>query len=251
MADVELVVFLFSHFCEKARWALDLKGVAYRQRVLLPGLHIPVAKRLTGGTTVPILIMDGQARGESSEIIAWLDRAHPEARLIPDDPEARARALDLQRRFDADIGPHLRRAAYGGVLDDTAYMMETFGVRQPRARMALYRAAFPVTRRVMCRAMRVYPDEVEASKRALRAAMDALEASLQPSGYLVGDTFTVADLAGAALLSPLIDPELLHHVSPATKPAAWQAWADTLRGHGALDWAEGMYRAHRGASREV
>ncbi len=40
---IEFYQFPFSHFCEKARWALDYKGVAYRTVNYLPVFHfIPV-----------------------------------------------------------------------------------------------------------------------------------------------------------------------------------------------------------------
>ncbi|MCA9686256.1 MAG: glutathione S-transferase N-terminal domain-containing protein, partial [Myxococcales bacterium] len=46
--SLELVQFAFSHYNEKARWALDYKGLAHRRRSLLPGPHVPVVKLLTG-----------------------------------------------------------------------------------------------------------------------------------------------------------------------------------------------------------
>ena len=36
--------------------------------------------------------------------------------------------------------------------------------------------------------------------------MDKLEADLQPSGYLVGERFSVADLTAASLFTPLVAP---------------------------------------------
>ena len=36
----ELYDFTFSHYSEKARWALDFKGVPYTPRHLLPGFHM-------------------------------------------------------------------------------------------------------------------------------------------------------------------------------------------------------------------
>ena len=33
--------FTFSHFAEKARWALDFKGVPHVRRALVPGLGLP------------------------------------------------------------------------------------------------------------------------------------------------------------------------------------------------------------------
>jgi glutathione S-transferase len=34
---ITLYQFQFSHYCEKARWALDYKGLAYAPKNLLPG----------------------------------------------------------------------------------------------------------------------------------------------------------------------------------------------------------------------
>jgi glutathione S-transferase len=38
-------------------------------------------------------------------------------------------------------------------------------------------------------------------------ALDRITVELQPSGYLVGDRFTVADLTAPALFSPLVMPK--------------------------------------------
>ena len=56
MATPELFHFQFSHYNEKARWALDLKGVSHERVSLLPGPHAPRMKRLTGRTQTPVLV---------------------------------------------------------------------------------------------------------------------------------------------------------------------------------------------------
>ena len=47
---------------------------------------------------------------------------------------------------------------------------------------------------------------------------DKVEAELQPSGYLVGDRFSVADLTAAALLFPLVRPPETPHLIPPPLP---------------------------------
>ena len=42
---LRLYTFQVSHFAEKARWALDWKGVEYEERRLLPGPHLAVTLR--------------------------------------------------------------------------------------------------------------------------------------------------------------------------------------------------------------
>ena len=47
MAGITLYQFPASHYNEKVRWALDLKGVPHDRVSLLPGPHAPRMKRLT------------------------------------------------------------------------------------------------------------------------------------------------------------------------------------------------------------
>ena len=46
MTERILYQFPISHYCEKARWQLDHKGLAYRTRNLLPGLQIRTVSSL-------------------------------------------------------------------------------------------------------------------------------------------------------------------------------------------------------------
>jgi glutathione S-transferase len=60
-----------SHFNEKARWALDFKGIAHRRQVLGPD-YLVRAWRATGQGKLPILFLDGGAISDSTRIIAAL-----------------------------------------------------------------------------------------------------------------------------------------------------------------------------------
>src|SRR5215213_6621475 len=88
-----------SHYNEKVRWALDYKGVPHVRRAVLPGRHQALAKKLSGTPTLPVLILDGQAIGDSTRIITALEQRHPQPPLYPADPEERLRALELEDFF--------------------------------------------------------------------------------------------------------------------------------------------------------
>jgi glutathione S-transferase len=84
---LRLVTIPISHYCEKARWALERAGLAYREERHVQGLHRIAARLAGGGRTVPVLVTLEGALGESEEILRWVEERTPrERRLFPDDP---------------------------------------------------------------------------------------------------------------------------------------------------------------------
>src|SRR5436190_5212333 len=206
-----------SHYVEKVRWALDYKRVPHVRRTLLPGLHVAKARRLTGDTsTTPVLTIAGRSIGESTRSIAAIEERWPEPPLYPEDPAQRRRALELEQFFDEELGPHIRRAFYHELLPSPELVVPLFTQGRPRAARAL-RAGFPVLRVAMRHRFEIRAEVAQHSRAKVVAAIDRLEREISPSGYLVGDSFTVADLAAAALLYPVArPPEFRMRSSPTT-----------------------------------
>ena len=71
-----------SHYSEKARWALDYKRIPHTRRWPPGGFHPVVTFILTRGKhqTVPVLVMDGEGIGDSTEIIRRLEERFPSRR---------------------------------------------------------------------------------------------------------------------------------------------------------------------------
>jgi glutathione S-transferase len=70
-----LITIPISHFCEKARWALERTGVPYRERAHLQVLHRFAVRRAGGAGTAPVLIWDGRVLADSADILdaaRWL-----------------------------------------------------------------------------------------------------------------------------------------------------------------------------------
>ena len=55
-----------------------------------------------------MLQLDGQTIGDSTAIIAALERIHPEPSLYPGDPAERLWVLELEEFFDEELGPAIR-----------------------------------------------------------------------------------------------------------------------------------------------
>ena len=112
-----LITIPISHYCEKARWALDRAGIAHREEPHVQFVHIAAALRAGGGRTVPVLVPgDGPVLRQSWEILRWADARTPaDRRLHPTGAEG-VRAAELEARFDAGLGPDGRLWMYHGTL---------------------------------------------------------------------------------------------------------------------------------------
>jgi glutathione S-transferase len=243
--------FRFSHFNEKARWALDHKRVPHVRRSLLPGFHMPRLLWMTRQKQVPVLVVDGRATNDSTRIIALLERLWPEPALYPADDALRRRALALEEHFDEELGPHIRRALFHDVLPHTEAAVAIMTVGCGGGSRLLYRALFPVIRRLMQMDMRIDEAGARLGREKILAALDRIEAELQPSGYLAGDRFSVADLTAAALLSPLVLPREFPYRPAVALPDPARSFREALAGRPAFRWVEEIYRRHRGTSAEV
>jgi glutathione S-transferase len=240
-----------SHYNEKARWALDYKGVPHRRKAVFAGTQEKVARKVSGGATVPILVLDGRAIGDSTDIIAALEERHPDPPLYPTDPEALRQALELEDFFDEQLGPHIRLLILHLTMADPKVMMGGFMPDLRGARRLAMRAVFPAVRQQIIKGFGINQRSVEHAWDQVRLVGERFQRTVRPSGYLVGEEFTVADLTLAALSSPAATPPEFpypqpQHTSPLAEPLR-EAFSD----YGLLDWTREIYARHRPRSAEV
>ena len=55
MSQHRLITIAISHYCEKARWALDRAGITYVESAHVPLAHL-VFTKAAGGSSTPILV---------------------------------------------------------------------------------------------------------------------------------------------------------------------------------------------------
>jgi len=238
-----------SHYSEKVRWALDHKQIEHSRRaVAIPGAHIPAALWMTRGAqmTFPVIELDGQRIGDSTAIIAALEDRFPDPPLYPADPEERHRALELEDFFDEELGPHIRLLAFHELGNDRerfeALVRRT--APEPLARRSgagvIYARAFTGLRFGVRS-----PEAAERARVKVLAALDRLEDELGEDEYLVGDSFSVADLTAASLFYPLVVPE--EGPLPADEPApeGLERFRAPLEERRGFKWVEQTFRRHR------
>jgi glutathione S-transferase len=240
-----------SHYNEKARWALDYKNVPHVRRAAVAGRHRKIAKELTGGNTLPVLILDGEAIGDSTRIIEALERRFPEPPLYPGDPDQRRRALELEDFFDEGLGAYVRLLVIHHMLPDGDLFLGAFLPDLRGFRRLAARAAFPRLRPRLAASFEIDDGTVARAYEKLAAAGERFQAELQPSGFLVGNTFTVADLTLAALLAPAVAPEQFPYPQPQRGHPLLAPLREALAGPGLLDWTRETYRRWRSPSAEI
>ncbi len=251
MSTPTLHQFRFSHFNEKVRWVLDHKRVPHHRHSYLPGMHILPMLRRTGQKQLPVWCDGALTLPGSAAIIDHLERQHPEPALLPADPAERRRALEVQRWFDEEVGAPVRVAAFREWLPDSRYMVALFtGHTSPIAR-GFYRASFPLIRVAMRSDMGLTAERAEQGLDRAKEAFDFVVANAGPQGYLVGDRFTIADLAAAAILSPAVLPDEFPYRPPQPLSPTFRHFIDRWTDHPGAAWVRDMYRRHRDPSAEV
>jgi len=257
-----LFTIRISHYCEKARWALERLQVPYREYAYMPLLHMaPLAllnrkfpetadEGFATRFTTPVLVTDaGKRIRDSDKIIEWANERYTddEQDLYPC-----ADCHELEHRFGAVIGPHARRLAYYWALPSARAGFGLARDNAGRMQAALFCLLFPVIRHVIRNALNINPDSAERSRRLVFQEIDFVNEYLGSSPYLVSDRFTAADLALACMLAPalLVSPAegygaVLPNIDQAHPEAA--AFARELRATPAGKHAMRMFRNERRA----
>lgn len=250
--ETVLVTIAYSHFCEKARWALDRAGLAYHEEAHVPGFHIPRVKMLGGrATSVPVLRTPSERFFDSTDILHWVDRKlRDDAKLFPTDEGLRAGVVELEELFDRKLGPAARRFAYAHLLKMAALSTRIFETGGPRLseRLAV-RVLSPLLRRLIHKRYRTDDDGAAKSVVVLRALFaDASSRLADGRPYLTGERFTAADLTFAALAVPVILPDgMIWEGAPKQDelPAALVGFVEELRESEAGKFVQRMYADER------
>src|SRR5262249_20827387 len=113
MPKPHLVTIGPSHYCEKARWALERAGIEYVENAHAPVLHYGATLFRHLQRTTPILVTPHGTIKDSTAILRHADKFVPEdRRLFPSDPDVCADVEALEEMFDRRLGPATRRLAY-------------------------------------------------------------------------------------------------------------------------------------------
>jgi glutathione S-transferase len=193
-----LVTIPISHYCEKARWALDRAGLAYVEEAHVQGLHQLAARRAGGGSSVPVLLTPEGVFAGSEWIVRYADGfLAPGQRLFT--PEV----VEFCRRLDAGLGPDARRLIYKLMLPRPELMLPYNNQGVPAWEAAALTGLYRVARRWASRKLELTNED---DAPLVLAAFDRVAAQLGDKPFLFGERFTAADLTFACLAAAVVLP---------------------------------------------
>jgi glutathione S-transferase len=180
---VELYQFYFSHYCEKARWALHYKGMSFTARNLLPGLYTKATSKLAPKTCMPIIVDGEQVVQDSTAIINYLDEKYPHRLLTPRDPSHAKAALKWEEYLDEEIGVTLRLWFYYHTLPNRDRALRFILDGGPWYGRPLFVLIFPKVRDRMMALMNINAVTAKQAEDRLLAALKQLDDALDGRAF--------------------------------------------------------------------
>lgn len=211
----------------RVRLCLEEKGLSYESRVVdIAKLehHSPAYLKINPLGVIPTLVHDGRPLHESSTICEYLDETYPDPPLRPDTPYERAQMRNWVRHIDGLIGNlivfnwphHLQKIASQWSDEELAEKLKNVPSKE-RQEAWLRVARKPYTE-----------EERDAARGKLVTLLDKMEDALTPSGWLVGQAYSIADIAAAPFVKR-IDEEIAPDEVTAKRHRRVNEWWTTLQ----------------------
>ncbi len=244
----KLISFAISHYCEKARWALDWYGIDYREEFWPIGLHVKMIRQLgVPKSSVPILMLGDEILQGSQEILDWANRVNPDAARSLEDSAHDAEIREIEQRADDLIGVEVRRLLYAQTLTQhpDVLLELLYGNLEERVRKVGHNL-WPKIQTAMIQTLDAAPEAAEDSRSRLNRELDWIDSRLSDGRrHLVGDRFTRADIAVASLLSPFAELSRQRMYSQVEVPPEIEAEFSRLKDRPSLQWVAKTYRDFR------
>lgn len=243
----KLYIFAISHYCEKARWALDYLQIDYELVFLAPGLHTLTARKLgLKLSSVPILqTADGVIQG-SAAIIDWAEQHSRMGKtLTPEGLQDDCR--EIENRLDEISGVHVRRMFYSEALVEHSSSVRaifTGDLNFPQKLLIL--ALWPVIRSKMIEFMDLGREQGEESRDTVDQELRWLDSLLEDGRpYLAGEQFSRADITACALYARTARPK--EHPAAATMqpPPRLAETQKQWQDRPSQNWIRQIYSSHR------
>jgi len=232
-----------SPWSEKARWSLDHHGITYRAVEHVPLVFEPLLRLLSRNLrkhpTVPMLFDRGGVLTDSVAIALHTDTIGKGTPLFP-----RQHENDIFHwNEEAErLSTSARARLMTRMLDSPAALLEAV----PPPLSALGGAVTPLARlgaSFVASKYHTRSEPVASGEAAISQVLEHAEARLTGKQYLVGDTFTYADVAIACSLG-FIAPHARQRLGPASRDI-WREPQMAAAFPRLIAWRDQLFELHR------
>ncbi len=238
---------------EIARWVLDRNHILYVNETHAAWEIHSLAEKLTGKkskTNYPVLKMtDAFIYGAESIVMFWEKRCLPQDRLLPADDEQLDKMLDLYYQFTDDFfAGMVEKYFYNMVLTSKKLAGHILKQHVSLGEKEFFSLRFSGIKKKIINNYELQENNTDECIAEIRKVFNKVNQLLADGRkYLTGDTFTLADLAFAAVAAPMILPEEYGGVLPRINdvPDTYRAHITELRATTAGQFVFMLYQAHR------
>jgi len=238
---------------EIARWVLDRNHILYANETHAAWKIASLVEKLTGRKSkknYPVLQMtDAFIYGAESIVMFWEKRCLPQDRLLPADDEQLDKVLELYYLFTDDFfAGMVEKYFYNMLLTSKELASHILKQDIPPGEKDFFSLSFSAIRKKLALDYELQENTSDECIAEIRKVFEKVNQLLADGRkYLTGNTFTLADLAFAAVAAPMILPEEYGGVLPRINdvPDTYRAHVTELRATPAGQFVFMLYQACR------
>ncbi len=179
---------------------LEAKKIAYRVIEISPGIGQIAIFRLSGQRQVPVLVDGNTVISDSSRIIRYIEKLHPEPKLIPDDPKEAALVNLFEDWADTTLANAARNSLIKAAIKDSNLINALLPKESPKLVRNLVNT---IPTKIIGDLSELFNEGEEIN---LFNSLKELKTLIESNNFLVGSNISFADIAVAAQLSLLKFP---------------------------------------------
>lgn len=200
-----LLTIPYSHYCERARWALDYCGITYTETGHAPFFHAYHNRKAGALRTVPALLTPKGVIDGSDHILTFADQhgqRHPSLY-----PELQNRSIrSWESRFDKGFGVKSRVWAYI-YLQETPELLHEILNQGSLWEYRLLKPIVPQVLNTIVKLYKAYPQRLKRIEAELDTFFDQCDFMLRDQRpFFMGSHFSAVDITLCALAGVLVMP---------------------------------------------
>jgi glutathione S-transferase len=243
-----LITFPPSLDSEFSRFLLTHFGIERREERHVIFISSAITLARAGTVRFPVLFDDKLRLNTVHKLIDHFEpRATPERRLVPPGTDLAALRADW-KLFHSELNTATTMLAYYHLLPHRDIMVEPLSQGAPAMEVKAVERGYPVFRTLLGALLRLSPARAEKMLATIRSCLQRVDDRLADGRpYLLGDGFTLSDMAFAIAAAPVVWPDEYGGAIPALAdtPPELQAVVRECRARPSGAHALRIYREHR------